>query len=384
MDYLGLLHHYKTYAKDFFDQRYLPFDQLENAIEKLTSEFEIIIQGKSELGQAIKSINFGQGKHKILIWSQMHGNESTTTKALIDILHILSSKEYSAYKETLEKHCSIKIIPMLNPDGANVYTRLNANRVDLNRDALHKSQKETQGFFKIVEQFKPDFCFNMHGQRTIFSAGNKEFPATLSFLAPSYNKDFSINSTRISAMQLISAATDLLSSIIPNQIARYDDAFNDNCYGDYLTKQGIPTVLFEAGHFQNDYYRDQTRQYVSLSLLAMLNAIISNDYKSIQYSKYFKLPENEKRYVDVILKNIKGKEGKSLGILYKEECVDGRIVFNPIIEEMGILEHLFAHKYIDARHSTVLVNNSENFKIGDSISHLVIGNEYYTGIFIKP
>jgi len=383
MDYLNLIHNYKQYARDFRGMRYLPYEQLEHALGKLSPEFYVISEGTSQLGCPIKSINFGKGDQKILIWSQMHGNESTTTKAIFDALHILSSKGYSTFTKELSKQCTLKIVPMLNPDGSNRYTRSNANQIDLNRDAVDKSQKETQVFFKVVDEFNPHFCFNMHGQRTIFSAGDNEYPATMSFLAPAFNKERTLNNIRISAMQLIAAASNVLKAFIPNQIARYDDAFNENCFGDFLTKQGIPTILFEAGHFQDDYFRDITRQYVCLSLFAMLNAIITNNYKSIDYRMYFNLPENKKRYLDIIIKNINGRTPNSIGIMYKEECVDGRVIFKPVIEDVETLEDKFAHRYIDARYKPVLINDSDKFSAGDYISHLKIDGVDNNDVFIK-
>lgn len=382
MDYFNLIQNYKSNTKNFYGERYLSFSDLKKALEALNPEFEIKIEGKSVLGNAIKSINFGRGRHNILIWSQMHGNETTTTKSLLDTLHILSSSDYSDSKERLLDHCRLKILPMLNPDGANAYTRANANQVDLNRDALAKTQKETEVLFKVLDQFKPDFCFNMHGQRTIFSAGSREYPATLSFLAPSFNEKRSLSATRITAMQLIVAASERLNQFIPHQVARYDDAFNENCFGDYLTKQGIPTVLFEAGHYQNDYYRDKTRQYVTISLLAMLNSIISNTYPSIEYENYFHLPENEKKYVDIVVTNIDGLKSKSLGILYKELCIKGKIVFKPILETIKDTDQKFAHRYVDAKGKSVLINGSQKYETGIPIIDLKIDGEPITDIFI--
>ena len=65
----------------------------------------------------------------------MHGNESTTTKAVIDLVNLLIKNYDSDSVTNLLNRCTLHIIPMLNPDGADAYTRVNANSVDLNRDA---------------------------------------------------------------------------------------------------------------------------------------------------------------------------------------------------------------------------------------------------------
>src|SRR6185503_10761559 len=41
--------------------------------------------GESLLGRPIRSVTFGQGPTKVLLWSQMHGDEATATMALADI-----------------------------------------------------------------------------------------------------------------------------------------------------------------------------------------------------------------------------------------------------------------------------------------------------------
>ncbi len=165
------------------------------------------------------------------MWSQMHGNESTTTKAIVDFLHFLNSDSKEA-KSILECF-TLFIIPILNPDGAEAYTRVNANQVDLNRDSVDLSQPESQLLRRCFDEFKPDFAFNMHDQRTLFAAGNKNIPATISFLAPYYNKETEINEVRITAMQVICEMNVEVSKYIPNQIGRFDDAFNLNCIESY-------------------------------------------------------------------------------------------------------------------------------------------------------
>jgi murein tripeptide amidase MpaA len=44
---------------------------------------------------------------------------------------------------------------MLNPDGADMYTRLNANEVDLNRDSQNLTQPESKVLREIFDLFQP-------------------------------------------------------------------------------------------------------------------------------------------------------------------------------------------------------------------------------------
>jgi hypothetical protein len=42
--------------------------------------------GRSMLGRPIRAVSFGRGPTTVLLWSQMHGNESTATMALADLI----------------------------------------------------------------------------------------------------------------------------------------------------------------------------------------------------------------------------------------------------------------------------------------------------------
>ena len=49
--------------------------------------------GRSVLGLPIDAVTLGSGPIKVLMWSQMHGNESTTTKAAFDMMNYLASED---------------------------------------------------------------------------------------------------------------------------------------------------------------------------------------------------------------------------------------------------------------------------------------------------
>lgn len=240
--------------------RYVTHIMIAGFLDKLPTDFRVEVIGKSVLDNSIKAVKFGNGPLKILMWSQMHGNESTTTKASLDLFNFLSSTDTIATE--IKEKCTLLIIPILNPDGALAYTRINANKVDLNRDAQDLSQPESIVLKKVYTEFKPDFCFNLHGQRTIFNVGTTPKPATISFLAPAYDEARNISPSRKVSMQLIVAMNNAVQEVIPNQVGRYDDGFNSNCVGDAFQMLNTPTILFEAGHYKNDYDREITRAHI--------------------------------------------------------------------------------------------------------------------------
>ncbi|MGB5418224.1 M14 family zinc carboxypeptidase, partial [Algibacter sp.] len=224
--------------------RYITNKNIEPLLNKLPDFVQVETIGKSVLQNPIYGLKIGHGDKRILMWSQMHGNESTTTKAIFDLLNALLDKD-SKLDYILEA-CSLYIIPILNPDGALAYTRINANEVDLNRDAQNLSQPESVVLGNIFEAFKPHFCYNLHGQRTIFSAGSTNNSATVSFLAPAQDAACTVTPNRKVAMEVIGVMNKALQAVIPNQVGVYDDAFNLNCVGDTFQNENVPTILFEA------------------------------------------------------------------------------------------------------------------------------------------
>ena len=268
MEYQAL---YNKYREATVHGRYVALEH----IEQFLFQYNAIVIGTSVLGKPIYKLQFGTGKIKILMWSQMHGNESTTTKSLLDFINFLHSK--SEISTNLLNTFTFCLLPMLNPDGAKLYTRENANGVDLNRDAKNLSQPESVILRNTFDSFQPSFCFNLHDQRTIYGVGNHGTPATVSFLAPAYNENRDVNQVRTDAMGVIVAMNAALQQFIPNQVGRFDDTFNLNCVGDTFQSLHVPTLLFEAGHFANDYDREITRKYIFIALLSGISHLYEND-----------------------------------------------------------------------------------------------------------
>lgn len=314
----------------------------------------------------------------------MHGNESTTTKAIFDFLNTcISDINITA---SILKECTLCIIPILNPDGAKAYTRVNANTVDLNRDAQDQTQPESVVLNTVFNDFKPHFCFNLHGQRTIFSAGNSNNSATISFLAPAQDKDCTVTPTRKVAMEVIVNMNKTLQELIPNQVGVYDDAFNINCVGDTFQSKNIPTILFEAGHFANDYAREKTRELIYMSYMSSLLYIAENNVDGTKYQDYFNIPENEKLFFDVIIKNVrpntKAETIVDIAFQFEERLEHEEVIFIPIVKKIGDLTNYYAHKQIDGNGSVVLAINNDELKIDSANVFVKLNNEKIV-LFVK-
>ncbi|PHS51757.1 MAG: zinc carboxypeptidase [Lutibacter sp.] len=323
-------------------------------IMNLSSKFKKEIIGYSEDNIPIYKITIGKGDIKILTWSQMHGNESTGTKALFDLFNIFesSSSKISNVIDQILSNCTLAFLVLLNPDGAIKFTRENAHGIDLNRDAVDRKATESKLLRGVLESFKPKFCFNLHDQRSIFNVEGTPNPATLSFLAPSEDVQRTLTTGRKETMSVIVAMNHLLQQMIPNQIGRYTDEFYPTATGDNFQKLGFNTILIEAGHYKNDLEREITRKYNFYALLKGLY-FIASDKKNINYQPYFEIPQNDTKFLDIIYKNIKIHENETIrvediGIQIKFKVKNNKLVTYKHIEKRGELSNFCTFNYINA------------------------------------
>ncbi|MFZ0597781.1 MAG: M14 metallopeptidase family protein, partial [Flavobacterium sp.] len=343
---------FNQYKEQSIQGRYLTLDHIQPLLDKLNTNNQLQIIGRSVLDEPIYSYQIGTGETRVYLWSQMHGNESTTTKALFDFINVLNSE--SEFAEKMLKTFTFYSIPILNPDGAKLYTRENANKIDLNRDSQNLTQPESKVLREAFESFKPHYCFNLHDQRTIFGAGATGKPATVSFLAPSYNEEREVNENRLKAINVIAGINDVLQQYIPGQVGRFDDSFNINCIGDTFQFMGVPTILFEAGHFENDYDREITRKLIFFSLISSFEIISENDLVDNRINDYLNISQNKVVFYDFMYKNIKiNYDGieiiTNFVAQYKEELIENKIHFNAYIVEVGELENYFGHYEYDGK-----------------------------------
>ena len=138
-------------------------------------------------------------------------------------------------------------------------------------------------------------------------------------------------------MSVIVEICNIMKSELPNGIGRYDDDFNLNCVGDTFQNFGVPTILYEAGHYPNDYNREEVRRFIFIALLKGLD-VISKGVDIANYEDYFKIPENTKSFYDIIIRNAKlseeDSELKTIAIQYKEVLNGNKLGFRPTVESI--------------------------------------------------
>ena len=294
---------YPEFKEDALSQRRIKHQDLQPLIQKLKKEqgFEVNRIGKSIEGRSLNLISIGTGKTTVFLWSQMHGDESTATMAIFDIFNFISSDKFKDKKEALFKNVTLHFLPMLNPDGAEVFQRRNALGIDVNRDALRLQSPEGKTLKRIRDSLSADFGFNLHDQSKYYNAEASASPATISFLAPAYNYEKDVNEVRGNAMKLIVGMNVELQKFIPGQVAKYNDDFEPRAFGDNIQKWGTSTILIESGGFLNDPEKQKIRKLNFVAILSAIFSISNQDYKTWSIDDYKEIPENDSKLYDLKL-----------------------------------------------------------------------------------
>ena len=348
-------------------KRRFGYQTLMNRIDTLKKNpmFEVSLATKSSEGRDIYLIKCGTGKTTVMLWSQMHGDEPTATMALADIFNFLENKKDSSkreinpilgnLREELLKKCTFYFIPMLNPDGAEAWTRYTTLGIDMNRDALALQTPEGQLLKQLIFDIKPDFGFNLHDKNRRYSAGQTGNLATMSFLATAFNQAEDINRTRKRAMQVIVGMNQAVQTYIPKAVGRWMSDFEPRAFGDNIQKWGTTLILIESGGYKNDPEKQYIRKLNFVSIITGLQMIASKSYKKQDIKEYEQLPLNSKTIYDLIIRNITIKKGQTIfkadiAINRNERPVTGKDYFttSSVIEEIGDMSVFFGTDEIDA------------------------------------
>ncbi|HLO44815.1 MAG TPA: M14 family zinc carboxypeptidase [Leadbetterella sp.] len=320
--------------------------------------FEKSVVGRSFEGRDIYKIKLGNGKRKILLWSQMHGNEATATMAIFDILKFFAAQHdgFQDFRDNILSHLELHFVPMINPDGAERFIRRTAQGIDMNRDAVALQCPESKLLKSLVFDLQPEFSFNLHDQNIRYSAGISAEQATISFLATAYNQETEWNEVRTKSRQVISAMNETLKEFIPNNIGRFSDEFEPRAFGDNIQKWGSSLILIESGGYKHDTEKQFIRKLNFISILSAFESIWNDSYQKYTLNDYQNIPQNQKYLFDLKIENAQVKSGETvfdvdLGINLEEKNINSASEFThkSVIEDMGDLSVFWGIKTLDAK-----------------------------------
>lgn len=251
--------------------------------------------GESFLGRPIRMLSLGKGKQHILLWSQMHGDEPSATPALLDIAdYLLSNTDQAAIRSILDKY-TLLMIPMLNPDGSEVYGRYNAQGIDINRDARRLVTPEGRLLKRIRDQYEPVMGFNLHDQGRRTAVGNTGRLATNSVLSVSGDEANTLTSGRLMTKRAATAVVEALAPFMPGGVARYDEDWSPRAFGDNLTAWGTPVLLIESGGLPPGFEFSDLSRLNFVAILTVLKGLSDNELAGYDPAVYENLPRNQSR-----------------------------------------------------------------------------------------
>jgi len=366
---------YDEFKEASIETRRFKHGEIQPLIDSLKSikGFEVTLLGRSIQGRDISMISVGQGETDVLLWSQMHGDESTATAAMFDIFNYLKTDQ------TILKNLKVHFIPMLNPDGAEVFSRRNAIGIDINRDALKLQSPESQILKNTRDSLNAEFGFNLHDQSKYYNANKTDKPATISFLAPAFNYEKDINESRGIAMRIIVKMNEIIQRYAKGQVGRYDDGFEPRAFGDNMQKWGTTTILIESGGFLNDPEKQFIRKINYTSILSAFQIISAQSYTNASLDQYLSIPKNDRKLYDLKIKNL------SFSYLGLDFTVDLGIQYNEIentnhsdffyigkISDIGDLSTHFGYETLDA--------GGFSFKVGETYPKILNDFEQFQSL----
>jgi hypothetical protein len=319
-----------------------------------TGRFTVAEIGKSTEDRSIFRLQYGQGPIKILLWSQMHGDEPTATMALFDLFNFFNGKNdgFDAFRDDIASKMTLYFIPMLNPDGTERFQRRTAMDVDMNRDARAAATVEGALLKAQAMLLKPDFAFNLHNQNIYYNIPGTNTPVTISLLAPAYDYARSINETRGDAMRVIVGINKILQEFVPRAVAKYDDEHTPRGFGDNFQKWGARTILIESGAYVGDTEKMMVRKCNFVALLKAFEEIADQSFKQHSIADYDAIPFNDEKLHDVLLRNLTiERSGKPLlvdvAIRQNEKTIGSDYYVEGIVEDIGDLQDFYGYVDID-------------------------------------
>lgn len=296
-----------------------------------TRGFRVETVGRSAEGRPLRHVAWGEGGKRVLLWSQMHGDESTASMALADLFRFLGEHPDHPLVRRLRAGTTLHFLPVMNPDGAARFQRRNAQGIDVNRDARALASPEARALHGLRERLKPDFGFNLHDQRVGYRAGGSDLGTAIALLAPAFNEARDVDPARARAIEVAVAVRAVLEPYIGGHIAKWDDTFNPRAFGDLTAKAGVSTILIESGGIEGDAQKQRLRKLNFLALAGALDAIATGSHVGLPRARYQELPENGKVWPDLLVRGgtlaIPGQPPAKLDLLVDFE--------DPLLERGG-------------------------------------------------
>lgn len=259
--------------------------------------------GRSFLGRPIRMLKVGSGPNRVLLWSQMHGDEPSATPALLDMADYLLRHRDEPSARSILQEFTLLMIPMLNPDGAEVYQRRNAQGIDINRDALHLASPEGRLLKRVRDEYEPMLAFTLHDQDRRKAVGKTGQVANIALLSVSGDEWQTLTLGRLRTKRACAAIVEALTPFIAGGMSRYDEEWSPRCFGDNITAWGTPVILIESGGPPKGHDVTELTRLNFIAILTVLQELARDDLAGFDTKIYDDLPPNrEEAWSDVAIR----------------------------------------------------------------------------------
>ncbi|HPT10377.1 MAG TPA: M14 family zinc carboxypeptidase, partial [Bacteroidales bacterium] len=136
-----------------------------NEVSKTSGRMKVEIIGQSVKGRNLYAVTFSekefaidQNKLRVLLFAQQHGNEQSGKEGMLLLIHELLKPENRYLFEKID----LALIPQINPDGGEMNTRRNANKVDLNRNHMILTEPETIALHSFFDRYLFEATLDVH------------------------------------------------------------------------------------------------------------------------------------------------------------------------------------------------------------------------------
>lgn len=294
----------ERYRNPGISVRRFTYDEFWRAVDGSvrSTVFRVEPIGASVLGREIRAVTFGSGPTRVLMWSQMHGDEATATMALADVFRFLAEAGDDPVRERIRRELTVTFVPMLNPDGAELFQRENAAGIDVNRDARRQVTPEARALAGLQQRIRPAFGFNLHDQNARTRVGRQGLQSAIALLPPAFDAAGSYNEVRARARLVAATLATAFAHEIPGRIAKYDDAYNPRAFGDLMQQWGVSTVLIESGALPNDPQKQRLRFLNAAALIMIMDALATRGYEAADPQAYESLPFNTGGATDLLVR----------------------------------------------------------------------------------
>lgn len=136
-------------------------------------DLEVVGQSVEERDLYLASV--GSGDREVMYITQQHGNEVHGTEAALDLLRFLSGNSQQARE--IREGVTLRIMPRVNPDGAELFQRPNIDGFDLNRQhdpdvqPEDNATPEAAAVREVHDEHQPDLFVDYHNQHTYVEEG---------------------------------------------------------------------------------------------------------------------------------------------------------------------------------------------------------------------